>query len=70
MHFIAKCTGGDSCCSATNRCDVGEGDCDTDADCLDGLLCGTGNCPTTRSAFWDVNDDCCYKPGEKRLKKF
>merc|ERR1712226_754509 len=59
---VAKCTGGDSCCSETNRCDVGEGDCDSDADCLDGLLCGTGNCPSTRSDAWDASDDCCYKP--------
>ena len=62
--ITAKCTGGDSCCSEENRCGVGEGDCDSDADCLDGLLCGTGNCPSTRSAFWDSDDDCCYKPGK------
>ena len=60
---VAKCTGGDSCCSEDHQCGVGEGDCDSDADCEEGLLCGTGNCPSTRSAFWDADDDCCYKPG-------
>jgi len=59
---IVKCTGGDSCCSEENKCGVGEGDCDSDADCMEGLLCGTGNCPSSRSAFWDADDDCCYKP--------
>jgi len=58
----AKCTGGDSCCHEEHKCGVGEGDCDSDADCEEGLLCGTGNCPSTRSAFWDADDDCCYKP--------
>ncbi len=30
-------------CSPACRCGVGQGDCDTDADCLDGLVCGTDN---------------------------
>ena len=64
FYSLAKCTGGDSCCSEENKCGPGEGDCDSDADCLEGLLCGTGNCPSSRSAFWDVDDDCCYKPGK------
>ena len=39
-----KCNGGDSCCTSDNLCDVGEGDCDSDADCKQGLKCGTANC--------------------------
>ena len=65
---IAACVGGDSCCSETNRCDVGEGDCDKDSHCLDGLKCGSDNCPSSRtfgSTEWDYGDDCCYKPGMK-----
>jgi len=31
---------GDSGCSASSKCGVGEGDCDTDADCKTGLKCG------------------------------
>ena len=68
-HFfpIVPCTGGDSCCnSLNNKCDVGEGDCDSDADCLDGLKCGTDNCPSTRSSDWDSSDDCCYKEGRQQ----
>lgn len=62
---VVKCTGGDSCCDENNRCDVGEGDCDWDPDCIDGLLCGKSNCPSTRSEDWDSADDCCYRPGKQ-----
>jgi hypothetical protein len=31
--------GDDDFCSPTNRCKAGQGDCDTDADCKDGLRC-------------------------------
>lgn len=53
----------------------GDGDCDTDADCADGLLCGSANCgdfyktdywPYDRSyGGWDHVDDCCYAPVEQ-----
>ena len=67
--FAAACIGGDSCCNENNKCDVGEGDCDYDSDCLEGLKCGSGNCPGSRSWLWgseewDSSDDCCYKPGK------
>ena len=67
FYVLAACVGGDSCCNADNRCDVGEGDCDEDSDCLDGLKCGSNNCAGNRWYFseeWDGYDDCCYKPGE------
>ena len=47
---------------------MGEGDCDEDSDCLDGLKCGSSNCPSSRtfgSTEWDYGDDCCYKPSMK-----
>ena len=38
------CNGGNSCCTEDNKCDVGEGDCDSDEDCEGGLKCGSNNC--------------------------
>jgi hypothetical protein len=32
---------------------------------LDGLKCGSNNCPSSRtfgSTEWDSGDDCCEKP--------
>ena len=49
------------CCTETQSCDVGQGDCDSDDDCLDGLKCGENNC---KSDFdWGKDStDCCYRP--------
>merc|ERR1711962_147094 len=49
-----------SCCSTSNRCGVGQGDCDRDSDCQDGLICGNDNC---RSFIPGVHPraDCCIK---------
>ena len=33
------CLGDDSCCSPDSQCGEGEGDCDTDNDCFDDLVC-------------------------------
>merc|ERR1719187_2602352 len=41
---VSSCQGGDSCCTASNPCGFGEGDCDANSDCADGLLCGEDNC--------------------------
>jgi len=57
---VKRCTGGDSCCSKDEVCGLGEGDCDTDADCGQGLKCGTDNCQGTG---FDSTDDCCMLPG-------
>merc|ERR1712126_627202 len=62
------CFGGDDCCTYYNKCEAGQGDCDTDNDCKDGLKCGNDNCGVSWTKFipsregWDVYDDCCYKP--------
>ena len=56
------CVGNDafwSCCSKSNQCGEGEGDCDNDSECLDGLKCGDDNCP---AGFPTALYDCCYKP--------
>ena len=57
------CTGGDSCCTPQNKCTENEGDCDSDADCKEGLVCGTDNCPVKSGLQWDEADDCCKKIG-------
>jgi len=55
-----KCTGGDSCCSIyPYRCGYMEGDCDNDAQCQTGLICGTNNCP--KGGTFEDEDDCCEK---------
>ena len=48
--------GDDTCCNEANKCDVGEGDCDFDEDCLEGLKCGSNNC---QGPNFEWDDDCC-----------
>merc|ERR1711939_214497 len=55
------CDGGDTCCTYDFPCGDGEGDCDTDDDCIGDLRCGTDNCDRGRFPF-DSTDDCCYPP--------
>jgi len=43
-QLAAGCHGGDSCCTDSNPCEVGQGDCDTDDQCAGDLLCGKDNC--------------------------
>ena len=66
FYFIFEdvpCTGGGSCCSPSNLCLAGEGDCDRDADCAVGLRCGDNNCPSDdEGSTFDAKDDCCYEP--------
>ena len=35
---------GITCCTTSNKCEIGEGDCDSDADCTGNLVCGKDNC--------------------------
>ena len=62
MCLFKVCTGGDSCCSTSNKCGEDEGDCDKDSHCKDGLKCGKNNCSKKSGLQWDATDDCCYKP--------
>ena len=39
-----------------------DGDCDSDSDCKEGLVCGDNNCKTKYGGKWDYTDDCCYNP--------
>ena len=56
------CNGASSCCIPGIPCREGEGDCDVDLDCEQGLLCGHNNCLKKSGFSWDIADDCCYKP--------
>ena len=55
-----KCTGKEGCCTEKNKCGEGEGDCGSDEDCQNGLVCGKNNC---KGKTFDKTDDCCVKPG-------
>jgi hypothetical protein len=59
-------SGGANCCTSSNQCGEGEGDCDSDAECIGSLKCGQGNglndnCDN--SLGFPANYDCCYEPG-------
>lgn len=61
-----------TCCGKDSGCSLmieGDGDCDSDSECADGLKCGEDNCNDFRSlkgypedsdGGWDTTDDCCY----------
>jgi len=51
-----------SCCSTSNRCGVGQGDCDRDSDCQDGLICGNDNCRPFIPGVHPRADCCIKKP--------
>ena len=59
--------GGWSCCSISNQCNEGEGDCDKDDDCFGNLKCGQGNgfddnCDDALG--FEPQFDCCYDPNK------
>jgi len=47
-------------CSRSNRCSVGQGDCDSNSDCAPGLICGRDNCQkfNSKALSWT---DCCIR---------
>ena len=53
-------SGGPTCCTSSQQCGEGEGDCDSDVDCAGNLKCGTDNCDT--SLGFPSDYDCCYDP--------
>jgi len=52
-----------NCCTEEEPCYEGEGDCDTDWECADDLLCIKNSCPDTFTArVGHSKPDCCGKP--------
>ena len=45
-------------CTIEKPCGENQGDCDSDAECSDELVCGLNNCPT--SLGYSPDFDCCY----------
>lgn len=60
-----RCSGVDgtdwNCCSSSNPCDIGGGDCDYDSDCTGSLICGRDNCRNhaVSGSDWPITADCC-----------
>lgn len=53
------------CCRKNGPCDVGQGDCNRDSECADGLQCGNNNCRrdfSTSETRWGRRHDCCFSP--------
>merc|ERR1711899_689026 len=51
-----------SCCTNSEPCDVGGGDCDSDSHCMAGLKCGNNNCKrdfSSSGSNWARSADCC-----------
>ena len=56
-----------NCCTSSNQCGEGEGDCDSDADCVGNLKCGQGSGFDDNCGSGFASDaDCCYDPNGKR----
>ena len=49
-----------SCCSSASPCNVNQGDCDTNEDCIGDLVCGISNCIGSE---FPANVDCCESQG-------
>jgi len=67
---------GRRCCTPSEPCDEGEGDCDGPDDggqhdghdgCKGSLVCGTNNCKKF-GAYYHEKDDCCEKPSASLIK--
>ena len=50
-----------SCCTSSNPCGIGQGDCDSNSDCAGNLVCGSNNCKNFDSAWSSSYYDCCME---------
>ena len=48
-----------ACCSHINKCNINEGGCVDNLDCLGNLQCGTNNCD------WSSETNCCTHPSNE-----
>ena len=58
-----KCSNENDFCTTVTPCESDQGDCDTDDECQDGLLCGSNNCPDYLGLH--IEFDCCYANSKK-----
>ena len=49
-----------NCCTVEKPCEEGEGDCDFNNQCAEGLICGVANCIGPE---YPLNADCCEPSG-------
>ncbi len=59
MNKDYHCVGDEACCTPSNLCGIGYGDCQSHNDCQAGLRCGSNNCV---GQSFDSQDDCCAQP--------
>ena len=53
----------DCCSTSFQSCEENQGDCDSDEDCIDGLICGDDNCINILSTdSFSLSHDCCFNP--------
>merc|ERR1711970_926380 len=57
----------DGVCTTSSPCDEAQGDCDTDEECNNGLVCGIDNCHTDFQGRPNISSlpsdaDCCMQP--------
>ena len=62
---FSECINFWTCCSSANPCQDKEGDCDTNADCIDDLTCGIRNC----GPLYPANSDCCESEGRLKMSQ-
>ena len=64
MTTILSCDASNSdygCCTSSNPCGLGEGDCDSDSECNGDLICGLDNCQSLDSGWAYSDIDCCIE---------
>ena len=49
-----------ACCSEQEKCGVGEGDCNSDSECLGSLVCKYNGCPANQG--FHKRASCCEQP--------
>ena len=54
------------CCTSSDPCAVGGGDCDADSDCAGLATCGKDNCVIEFGySSWEGTADCCTNSSSK-----
>ena len=72
LSFLGKttCTNSNTynggCCTSSDPCAVGGGDCDADSECAGSAICGNNNCVIEFGySGWEGTADCCTNSTSK-----